>query len=143
MFAGHLALICASAFAGAAIVINLAEQPARLLLDDRGMLVQWARSYNGAAPMQAGLALASCVFGILAFWLLRDWRWLLGAALIVANWPYTLLVIKPVNTILHAGAAGVASPDARHLVERWGRLHMGRSVLGVAATLVYLWALHR
>jgi hypothetical protein len=141
MLAGYLALICAAAFSGAAIVISLAEQPARLLLDDRPMLVQWARSYDGAAPMQAGLALASFVFACLAFWLDRDWRWLVGAALIVANWPYTLFIIKPVNDTLKQQAAGDPLPDARLLVERWGRLHMTRGALGVAATLVYLWAL--
>ena len=135
--AGQFALVTAAAFAGAAIYVNVAEQPARLALDDRALLAEWKPSYARGFAMQASLALASALAGGLVFWLTRDWRWLLGALLIFANWPYTLLVILPVNKRLEATAADQANTQTRALVRRWGVLHAGRSLLGAAATLVY------
>ena len=140
MIVGQLALIAAAAFAGAAIYVNVAEQPARLVLDDRAMLAQWKRSYDNASVMQAGLALVACVLGVIAFVSSHDWRWLLGALLILAPWPWTIFVIMPVNRRLKATAPDAAQSDTRASVEHWGRLHAGRSAFGIAATLVYLWA---
>jgi hypothetical protein len=140
MIVGQLALIAAAAFAGAAIYVNVAEQPARLVLDDRAMLAQWKRSYDNASVMQAGLALVACALGVVAFVLSHDWRWLLGALLILAPWPWTIFVVMPVNRRLKATAPDAAQSDTRASVEHWGRLHAGRSAFGIAATLVYLWA---
>ncbi len=140
MIVSQLALIAAAAFAGAAIYVNVAEQPARLVLDDRAMLAQWKRSYDNASIMQAGLALVACALGVVAFFLSHDWRWLLGALLILAPWPWTIFVIMPVNRRLKATAPDAVQSDTRASVEHWGRLHAGRSAFGAAATLVYLWA---
>jgi Domain of unknown function (DUF1772) len=136
-----LALVTAAAFTGAAIYVSVAEQPARLELDDRALLAQWKPSYAHGALMQASLALVSTVFGLLAFWMTRDWRWLVGALLILANWPYTLVVILPVNKRLNATPLEAASAQTRDMIKIWGSLHAGRSALGLAATAVYLWAM--
>ena len=65
-----------------------------------------------------------------------------GAVLIIANWPYTLIVIMPVNRKLEATAPDAADAGSRRLIESWGRLHAGRTALGFAATLAYLWAIN-
>jgi hypothetical protein len=141
MLTGLLALSTASAFAAAAAYINIAEQPARLGLDDKSLLAQWKPSYARGFALQGSLAVISGLLGVAAAWQAQDWRWLVGAVLILSNWPYTLIGIMPANRKLNAIAADTADQNARRLIETWGRLHGVRTALGVAATLAYLWVL--
>ena len=140
MLSAQLALIGAALFAGAALYVNAAEQPARLKLDDRALLTQWKPSYKHGAAIQAPLAIVAGLLGVWAWWQSDQWLWLLGAATIVAPWPYTLFVIMPINSKLLATDPADAGPQSRALIETWGRLHAGRTVFGVSATLLYLWA---
>src|SRR5262245_22069129 len=140
MFAGVLALAFAAAFSGAAIYVSVAEHPGRLALDDDALLRQWQVSYPRAAVMQASLAVASALLGAAAFWATGDWRWLLGAVLILANVPYTLIVILPTNRGMQALAPEAADGNTRGAIESWARLHLVRDALGVLATAAYLWA---
>lgn len=138
---GHLALMIAAMFTGAAIYVTVAEQPARLKLAADAMLAQWAPSYQRAVVMQAALVLGGGILGIVSYVIDGDWLWLAGAAALLANWPYTLLVILPTNTKLLAMAQGGGGVETRALIERWGTLHSVRGGLGLVATLLYLWAL--
>jgi len=136
---GLLALISAALFTGAALYINIAEQPARLGLDDRALLAQWKPAYARGFTMQATLAVVGFLLGVAAWWTTREVMWLAGAVVLLANWPYTLLIIMPVNHQLNAIEPDRAGPESRALIVRWGGLHARRTMLGFVATALYLW----
>ena len=140
MIAGQLALVVAAVFSGAALYVSVVEQPARLALDDRSLLAEWKPAYKRGTAMQAPLAVVGCLLGLLAWWQTGAWPWAVGALLLIANWPYTLVVVMPVNNKLTAIDPAGAGPDSRRLIMQWARLHAARTALGFAATLVFLWA---
>lgn len=140
MLAGQLAVVAAAVFAGAAFYINIAEQPARRQLDDRSLLIEWKPAYKRGFAMQAPLAVIGFLLGLLAWWQTGEWMWLIGAVVLIANWPYTLLAMMATNNRLMAMDPANAGPESRALIETWARLHEVRTVLGVAATILFLWA---
>ena len=140
MIVGLLALIVAAMFTGAAFYVGFAEQPARLRLDDRAQLEQWKPSYARGFAMQGTLAVVGFLLGALQWWQSGDGLWLVGALILVANWPFTLAIIMPTNKVLMATPTDAAGAGSRLLVVKWGRLHAVRTALGAAATLVFLWA---
>ena len=117
MLAGQLALIVAALFTGAAVYINVAEQPARLRLDDRALLTEWKPAYKRGFAMQAPLAIIGFLFGALAAWQTANWWWLFGAIVLVANWPFTIFAIMPTNNKLMAMDPGSVAAEARRLIE--------------------------
>jgi|SRR5690349_16751244 anthrone oxygenase-like protein len=71
--------------------------------------------------MQASLAVMGALFGVAAWWRTGEGLWLLGALVLLANWPYTLLGILPTNSKLMALDPGQAGPESRRLIETWGQ----------------------
>jgi hypothetical protein len=137
---GEFALVVAALFTGAAVYINWAEQPARLGLDDQAMLEEWKPSYARGFMMQASLAVVGFILGTLEWMVTGRWIWLAGAVALVANWPFTLFVIMPINKELEATPIERAGTQTRALVEKWGMLHGVRSALGALSLGLFLWA---
>src|SRR3977135_3508446 len=102
MTSGLLAFTSAAIFAGASFYVNVAEQPARLLLDDRALLTEWKPSYKRGAAMQAPLALLGFLLGLIAWWQASHSGFLIGAIAMILPWPWTLIGIKPTNDALLA-----------------------------------------
>jgi hypothetical protein len=125
---------------GAAIYVNLVEQPARLKLDPRPALAPWQSSSRLGARTLTPLALIAAVLGVIAYRSVGDWRWLAGAILIFTVWPYTLLVVRSLHRTLAQRTLDEADVATRALIRRWGALHAGRSIFGAASALLYLWA---
>lgn len=143
MFLGQLVLTVSAVFTGAAIYVNVAEQPARLMLDSKSLLTEWKPSYHRGAIMQASLAMIAGALAIACYFVTYDWRWLFGAALILAPWPFTMFVIMPTNNRLKSTPIKAANKTTRALIVKWGQLHAVRTALGAAATVVFLWTLVR
>ena len=140
MLLGQLALLVAAVFTGAALYINIAEQPARLELDDRSLLTEWKPAYKRGLSMQAPLAIVGFLLGIAEWWQSDHAGWVLGALLMIANWPVTFFAIMPTNNRLMATDPAAAGPESRAMIGRWGMLHAIRTALGFAACLAFLWA---
>jgi len=143
MLLGCLALTTAALFTGAAFYVNFAEQPARMTLDDRALLAQWKPSYKRGTMMQATLAILGFVLGALAFWQTPRLAFLIGALLMLANWPWTLFAILPTNKILMTTDPTDAGRASRSFLIKWNKLHTVRTVLGALATLAFIVALNQ
>jgi hypothetical protein len=133
------ALVIATLFAGAALYITLVEHPARLTLEDAPLLAQWRPSYKRALPIQAGLAVLGGIGGLVVWSNTRDWPWLAGSIALLANWPFTLLIIMPTNKRLLELSHREEGAESRALLRRWGSLHNVRSVLGSLSALLFAW----
>ena len=138
---GFLAVGCCGLFAGAALYVNLVEHPARMSCGVELALRQWAPSYKRASVMQASLAVIGGVAGVLAWALLGGLGYLVGALLLLAVVPFTLLVVFPTNKrLLELHAKGQIG-NAHELLKRWNVLHAGRTALSVVAFVFMLCAL--
>lgn len=137
-----ISTLTATLFAGAALYINVAEHPARMMLDAKTAVLQWAPSYRRATLLQAPLALLSFLSGTATWLLAGGIGWLIAAVMIGTVVPFTLIVIMPTNRKLLDSGGQVESQELRDLLEKWNSLHAVRTLLGLSSSVLYLWLLH-
>jgi competence protein ComGC len=136
-----VATVCTGIFAGAALYINLVEHPARMECGTAVAATEFGPSYRRAAVMQVSLAALAFLAAMGAWAISSRWEWLLGGILIVVVIPYTLIAIRPTNNRLLDPALDRNSDLARQLLRRWAKLHAVRTVLSLAAFLLFCWAI--
>ena len=133
-----IATLAAGLFAGAAIYIDLAEQPARKQIDTATALKEWRPSYKRAAVVQPLLAAVGFLSAVAAWLMGGSVWWLVGGVLLVAVIPYTLIIVFPTNNRLLDPTIDENPDLARRLLIRWGRLHTVRSIMSLATFLAFM-----
>jgi hypothetical protein len=133
-----VATLASGIFAGAALYINLVEQPARLCCGIELAVTQWRPSYKRGTLMQAPLAFIGSFAALLSFRIDGRFAWLVGGLLLLLIIPFTLVVILPTNKKLESRELDLQSEKAGNLLRRWGRLHAVRTLLGAAAFVLFL-----
>ena len=137
-FSELLATLSSGLFAGASVYINLVEHPARMQAGTDVALSEFAPSYHRATVTQVSLASVGFLGALVAWFLRSDSRWLAGGGLLVSVIPFTALAILPTNKQLLDPSTANDLDLAERLLTRWGRLHAVRSVLSLAALLLFL-----
>ena len=138
-FTQIIVTLAAGLFTGAAIYINLAEHPARMECGTELAVTVFGPSYKRAARMQVFLIIVSTLGGLAAWLISGRLLWLIGAILIGAVIPFTLIAMMPTNKKLLDPTLDRKASSIDELLTSWGKLHAVRSLLGLAATLTFLY----
>jgi len=88
--------------------------------------------------MQAPLAALGFIAGVLAGWLNHNGWFIVGGLLMLANWPWTIFAVMPINRRLKAIPPDHAGAASRQLIIHWNRLHMVRTLFGALTMATFL-----
>ncbi len=135
-----LAFAAACAFVGAALYVNLVEQPARLALDPNAILREWLPSYRRGSILMAILAIISALSGYAHYLGTGDVRWLIGGTIMLASLAYSYFGMTSLNILLYVTRREAPASAIRELIREWGLLEWGQTVIGVAACCSFGWA---
>lgn len=132
------ATLFAGLFAGAACYILFVEHPARLEGGNAFGLTEFVLSYQRAAVMQPLLAFLSFLTAAAAWHAGSGFGWLAGGVAMGSLFPFTIILMLPINNRLNDPSLHRDSPEAGELLDRWGSLHRVRCLMSLAAFGLFL-----
>jgi hypothetical protein len=135
------ATLIAGLFAGGAMFITIVEHPARMSAGTEFAVREFRPSFRRAHLIMATLALLAFIFGVVAWLVGAGVVWLIGGLVMLANGPWTMVLIRPINKQLLDPDLDISSSRAASLIASWGRLHSVRSVFGCIGFLLFLFGL--
>ena len=133
-----VATLASGIFFGAAVYINLVEQPARISCGMSIAITEWRPSYKRATLMQAPLALVGSISAFIAWWFHGSTAWLIGGLLFLLVVLFTLVVMWPTNERLESQELDLRSEEAGRLLRRWGWLHAIRTIFSGVAFFIFV-----
>jgi len=139
--AEFLAALACRVCTGVALYIRFVEYPARIECGVEIAATEFPPSYRRASVMQATLAALGLLFSIAAWLAGAAFWWVIAGALLALVIPFTLIVILPTTKQLLNPALDRRSPEAEHLLARWGLLHAVRSALSALALSLFVYLL--
>ena len=133
-----LAVLFSGLFAGTNVYISLIEHPSRMECGTPTAVAIFGPTFRRASKLNSAMAVLGFLGGFEAWLFGRGVPWLVGAVLLVAVIPFTLVAVMPVNARLLDDDLDRHSPEAKQLLIRWGRLQWVRFMLGIAAFVMFL-----
>ncbi|ORX88449.1 hypothetical protein K493DRAFT_341275 [Basidiobolus meristosporus CBS 931.73] len=116
-------------FAGAALYITLAQQPAQMIASPKEKVAQFKVFYPRAAKMQAFLAVTCVATSAGVSYLTKQQVYLIPAGLFASVVGYTMCSIMPINETLLSIKSTDNNSNVDTLMKSWGEKHFVRTVL--------------
>jgi len=133
-----LAALASGLFTGGALFMHFVEHPARMELGPAMAVPSFAAMYKRAAKMQPLLAFLSFFGGAAAWFGGANAWWLIGGIIMGSLFPYTIVMMLPLNKELTDPGLDKNSPRTLELLDRWGNLHKYRAFTALVAFVVFL-----
>ena len=138
-----VAVLASGLFTGGALFVHFVNHPAIMELGPARGQPFFAAMYKRAAILQPLLAILSFCGGAAAWWAGGGAWWLVPGILMVSLVPYTVLLMLPLNQELTEPGLENNPNRAVELLERWENLHKYRSLIALAAFVIFLLLLGR